>query len=99
MTWSMKAIATACLLGVLFLTKHVASKPHPGSSAHFPFAYAQYGCAPTDALALGFISPPSTASAARSANPTSRFLSGKTFPSQLPTRSKCAAARDPAFVA
>ncbi len=51
---SLKPIATACLLGVLLLTKPVASKPQEGSATHFPFAYAQYGCAPTDALALDF---------------------------------------------
>lgn len=49
-----KATTTACLLGMILLTDSATANRQATSSAHFPFAYAQYGCAPTDALALDF---------------------------------------------
>ena len=55
MPWMMKATATVCLLGVFLLPESATSSAQAGPRAHFPFAYAQYGCAPTDALALDFV--------------------------------------------
>jgi hypothetical protein len=48
----LKEIAIACLLSVTLLTGSAVGRRQADSPAHFPFAYAQYGCAPTDALAL-----------------------------------------------
>lgn len=50
----MKAVATVCLLAVFLLPKSATSTSQAGPSGRFPFTYAQYGCAPTDALALDF---------------------------------------------
>jgi hypothetical protein len=55
MPWLLKGTATVCLLGVFLLLESATSTPQAGRPAHFPFAYAQYGCAPTDALALDFV--------------------------------------------
>jgi hypothetical protein len=49
-----KVAATVCLLGMILLTGSATANRQASSSAHFPFAHAQYGCAPTDALALDF---------------------------------------------
>jgi hypothetical protein len=49
-----KGTATVCMLGVFLLPQSATSSPQAGPPAHFPFCYAQYGCAPTDALALDF---------------------------------------------
>src|SRR6202790_2252942 len=54
MPWLLKGTATVCLLGVFLLPESATSGPQARSPAHFPFSYAQYGCAPTDALALDF---------------------------------------------
>jgi hypothetical protein len=54
MLWLLRATATVCLLAVFLLPESATSTPEPGSPAHYPFTHAQYGCAPTDALALDF---------------------------------------------
>ena len=54
MLWLLKGTATACLLGLILLTDSATANRQADSPPHFPFAYAQYGCAPTDALALDF---------------------------------------------
>ena len=54
MPWLLKGTATACLLGMILLTDSATANRQADSPPHFPFAYAQYGCAPTDALALDF---------------------------------------------
>ncbi len=51
MAW-LKATAFACLLGTILFTGSASGHGHADSPAQFPFARAQYGCAPTDALAL-----------------------------------------------
>jgi hypothetical protein len=51
MLWLLKGTATACLLGVILLTNSATANRQADSSPRFAFAYAQYGCAPTDALA------------------------------------------------
>ena len=55
MSWILKGTATVCLLGVFLLPESATSTPQAGPTAHFPFSYAQYGCAPTDAPALDFV--------------------------------------------
>jgi hypothetical protein len=86
MPWrmKMKGIATACLLGVLLLTKPVASKPQEGSSAHFPFAYAQYGCAPTDALALDFYFTAQQSECGKISEPYVKIAIWKNLPKSAP---------------
>jgi hypothetical protein len=54
MSWLLKGTATVCLLAVFLLPESATSTPQAGPSGRFPFTYAQYGCAPTDALALDF---------------------------------------------
>ncbi len=54
MPWLLKGTATACLLGMILLTDSATANRQADSPLRFPFAYAQYGCAPTDALALDF---------------------------------------------
>ena len=54
MQWLPRRIATASLLGILVFANPATSGYQSSSRACFPFAYAQYGCAPTDAPALDF---------------------------------------------
>jgi hypothetical protein len=78
------ATSTACLLGMILLTDAATANRQAGSSAHFPFAYAQYGCAPTDALALDFYFTASQSECGKISEPFVKISIWKNLPKSTP---------------
>jgi len=84
MPWLLKGTATACLLGVILLTNSATANRQADSSPHFPFAYAQYGCAPTDALALDFYFTASQSECGKISEPFVKISIWKNLPKSAP---------------
>jgi len=84
MMWLLKGTATACLLAVILLADPAWSSPQASSSAHFPFASAQYGCAPTDALALDFYFTTNKSECGKYAEPFMKISIWKNLPKSAP---------------
>lgn len=79
-----KATATACLLAMILLTDSATANRQAASSAHFPFAYAQYGCAPTDALALDFYFAANQSECGKISEPYVKISIWKNLPKSAP---------------
>jgi hypothetical protein len=84
----LKTIAASCLLGmmlamILFTGPAAAHRP-ADSSAHFPFAYAQYGCAPTDGPALDFYFTTAKADCSKIAEPYLKIMIWQNLPQSAP---------------
>ena len=79
-----KATATACLLGMILLTDAATANRQAGSSVHFPFAYVQYGCAPTDALALDFYFTAERSECGKISEPYVKIAIWKNLPKSAP---------------
>jgi len=84
MPWLLKGTATVCLLGVFLLPESATSSPQAGSPAHFRFAYAQYGCAPTDALALDFYFAAEKSECGKYSEPFVKISIWKDLPKSIP---------------
>jgi hypothetical protein len=84
MPWLPKGIATVCLLGVFLLPESATSSPQAGSPARFPFAYAQYGCAPTGALALDFYFTAEKSECGKYSEPFVKISIWKNLPKSIP---------------
>lgn len=84
MPWMMKAVATVCLLAGFLLPESATSTPQAGPPAHFPFAYAQYGCAPTDALALDFVFTAEKSECGKYSEPFVKISIWKDLPQSAP---------------
>ena len=84
MSWLLKLTVTACLLSILFLTGSATSNPQAGSPSHFPFAYAQHGCAPTDALSLDFYFTANKSECGRYTEPFVKISIWKNLPKSAP---------------
>jgi hypothetical protein len=84
MPWLLKATATACLLGLILLTDSATAKRQANSPQPFPFAYAQYGCAPTDALALDFYFTANHSECGRISEPFVKISIWKNLPKSAP---------------
>jgi hypothetical protein len=84
MPWLLKGTATACLLGVLLLTDSATANRQADSPPHFPFAYAQYGCAPTDALALDFYFTAKQSECGKISEPYVKISIWKNLPKSAP---------------
>lgn len=99
MPWLLRTTATACFLGMILLTGSATAHLQADSSARFPFAYAQYGCAPTDALALDFYFTETKSECGKIAEPYLKIMIWQNLPSPRRIPSKCAGARRPRFAA
>jgi hypothetical protein len=84
MPWLLKGTATACLLSVILLTDSATASRQASSPSHFPFAYAQYGCAPTDALALDFYFTAKQSECGKIAEPYVKISIWKNLPKSAP---------------
>lgn len=84
MAWPLRMTATACLLGMILLTGSASAHRPADSSAHFPFAYAQYGCAPTDALALDFYFAATQGECGKISEPYLKIMIWKNLPQSAP---------------
>jgi hypothetical protein len=84
MPWLLKGTATAGLLGVILLTGSATANRQADSAPRFPFAYAQYGCAPTDALALDFYFTASQSECGKISEPYVKISIGKNLPKSAP---------------
>lgn len=80
----LRMTATACLLGMILLTGSARAHRPEESSAHFPFAYAQYGCAPTDALALDFYFTAAQGECGKISEPYLKIMIWKNLPQSAP---------------
>jgi len=83
MPW-MKAVATVCVLGVFLLPESATSTPQGRPSGRFPFTYAQYGCAPTDALALDFYFTAEKSECGKYSEPFVKISIWKNLPKSAP---------------
>ena len=84
MPWLLKATATACLLGAILLTNSAPANRKADSPPRFPFAYAQYGCAPTDALALDFYFTAKQSECGKISEPYVKISIWKNLPKSAP---------------
>ncbi len=84
MPWLLKGIATACLLGAILLTDSATANRQANSPPHFHFAYAQYGCAPTDALALDFYFTANQSECGKISEPFVKISIWKNLPKSAP---------------
>jgi hypothetical protein len=84
MPWMMKASTIVCVLAVFLLPQSATSSPQAGSPARFPFAYAQYGCAPTDALALDFYFTAEKSECGKYSEPLVKISIWKDLPKSAP---------------
>jgi len=84
MHWLPRRIATASLLGILVFAHPALSAYQASSPARFPFAYAQYGCAPTDALALDFYFTLKRSECGKYAEPFIRISIWRNLPKSAP---------------
>jgi len=84
MPWLLKGSATACLLGMILLTDSATANRQADSPPHFPFAYAQYGCAPTDALALDFYFTAKQSECGKISEPYVKISIWKNLPKSAP---------------
>jgi hypothetical protein len=80
----LKGTATVCLLGMILLTGSATANRQAGSSANLPFAYAQYGCAPTDALALDFYFTANQSECGKISEPYVKISIWKNLPKSAP---------------
>src|ERR1700674_1972308 len=99
MSWLLKGTATVCLLAVFLLPESATSSPRAGPPAHFPFAYAQYGCAPTDALALDFYFTAEKSECGKYSEPFVKISIWRNLPKSAPYSTSCLQARLERFVA
>jgi hypothetical protein len=84
MPWLLKGTATACLLGVILLAGSATANRQADSAPRFPFAYAQYGCAPTDALSLDFYFTASQSECGKISDPYVKISIWKNLPKSAP---------------
>lgn len=84
MPWLLKWTATVCLLGIFLLPESATSSPQARPAAHFPFAQAQYGCAPTDALALDFVFTAEKSECGKYSEPFLKISIWKDLPKSAP---------------
>ena len=82
--WPLRTSAAACLLGMILLTGSATAHPPADSSARFPFAYAQYGCAPTDALALDFYFTETKSECGKFVEPYLKIMIWQNLPQSAP---------------
>jgi hypothetical protein len=80
----LKGTATVCLLGVILLTGSATANRQAEPFAHLPFAYAQYGCAPTDALALDFYFTANQSECGKISEPYVKISIWKNLPKSAP---------------
>ncbi|HLW85404.1 MAG TPA: hypothetical protein VKR60_09340 [Candidatus Sulfotelmatobacter sp.] len=79
-----KKIATAALLGLLVFADAAAPAYQASSHQPFPFAHAQYGCAPTDALAFDFYFTSNKSECGKYAEPYLEISIWKNLPKSAP---------------
>ena len=84
MPWLLKGTATACLLGVILLTDFATANRQANSPPHLRFAYTQYGCAPTDALALDFYFTADQSECGKISEPFVKISIWKNLPKSAP---------------
>jgi hypothetical protein len=84
MSWLLKVSLTACLLGVILLTDSATANRQADSPPRFPFAYARYGCAPTDALALDFYFTANQSECGKISEPYVKISIWKNLPKSAP---------------
>jgi hypothetical protein len=82
--WLLRTTAAVCLLGTILLTGSATAHRQADSSAHFPFAHAQYGCAPTDALALDFYFTATQAECGKISEPYLKIAIWQNLPKSAP---------------
>jgi hypothetical protein len=88
MPWLLKGTATACLLGAILLTNSASANRQANSPPQFPFAYTQYGCAPTDALALDFYFTANQSECGKISEPYVKISIWKNLPKSAPYSSE-----------
>ena len=84
MPWMMKASTIVCVLAVFLLPQSATSDPQAGPPAHYPFTHAQYGCAPTDALALDFYFTAENSECGKYSEPFVKISIWKDLPKSAP---------------
>ena len=90
MPWPLRITATACLLGMILLNGSASAHLPADSSAHFPFAYAQFGCAPTDGPALDFYFTATKSECGKIVEPYLKIMIWENLPQSAPYTVKCA---------
>ena len=87
MPWLLRMLrttATACLLGMILLNGSASAHLPADSSAHFPFAYAQFGCAPTDGPALDFYFTATKSECGKIVEPYLKIMIWENLPQSAP---------------
>ena len=80
----LRTIATACLLGMILLNGSASAHLPADSSAHFPFAYVQFGCAPTDGPALDFYFTATKSECGKIVEPYLKIMIWENLPQSAP---------------